>query len=288
MSYTPDILRFNGRIQRDSATAISLQEYKGNSCYVSGEYVYPGTGGISLATTDNLINSTGGDASAAMASSTLYYIYVSNSKATTFPSDLRASTTAPSLVAGVKYLGTSGNALNWRFVGWAFTNSSTQFVDTENDRLVVNYYNKRPTVVQATPGYQDDGGVDSYTHTNTSWGDANAGSGHQLSYIANGEDSVKLSLTMVVQHSDATASFWCGIGIDGSTAPLNEVIENISNAGETQNGAAAYAYTPAEGRRTAEIRVKTNLSTLTVFSDDVRDGGTKDPFMTAIFGTVMA
>src|SRR5437016_14441337 len=78
-----------GRLQADSTTQMSLQRYSGDTVEVNGLNVSIGTSGITRLTTDNLITSTGADAGAAMAVSTLYYVYLSNANASPFPSQLR-------------------------------------------------------------------------------------------------------------------------------------------------------------------------------------------------------
>ena len=62
--------------------------------YINGELLSLSSD-LTLLTTDNLLAADGTDASAAMAVSTLYAIYASNSSASYAPSDLRASATTP-------------------------------------------------------------------------------------------------------------------------------------------------------------------------------------------------
>lgn len=76
---------------------------------------------------DNLIDAAGADASATPSASTLYYAYISNSAALPFPEELRLSATTPTN----GYLG-SGNAAEWRFVGAAYLDGSTQIANTWN------------------------------------------------------------------------------------------------------------------------------------------------------------
>ena len=72
---------------------------------------------FTLAVTDFLINASGASTGAGMVASTLYYIYLSNSSAPTFPSSLRGSTSS-----------TVSDA-NWRQVGLARTNGSGVLAD---------------------------------------------------------------------------------------------------------------------------------------------------------------
>src|SRR5688572_2238125 len=112
---------FQGRMQALGANQLVLQRYGGDVVEVNGENVSLGASGIALLPTDSLITSTGADNESGMAAATLYYIYVSNSSASPFPSDLRASEVPPTFRNGIKYLGLSDNAANWRFVGWVRT-----------------------------------------------------------------------------------------------------------------------------------------------------------------------
>jgi len=114
------------RLLRDSTTQISLNGLSGTSklIEINGAYLDLSSAIVCL-TSDNLLSSTGADSGGAAAASTIYYVYASNASASFAPSDLRLSATAPTN----GYLGASGNALNWRHVGWLATNASTQLAD---------------------------------------------------------------------------------------------------------------------------------------------------------------
>lgn len=195
---------FQGRMQRDSSTQISVQRYNGNWIEVDGEAVSIGDDGLSITTSDPLVEASGGVGSSTPGANTLYYVYVS-------ASGIRLSGTAPSRYRGVYYLGDSGSARLWRFVGWVRTDASTQFVDDETDRLVVNYYNRLRTSVLLTPDYNDNNGPTTYTTTSTTWVVKETGS-----YIANGEDTIHLFAFAVVDNSGANLSY-VGIGENSST-----------------------------------------------------------------------
>lgn len=210
-SLEKQVIAFQGRMQWDSATQVSLQRYGGDTVDVNGESVSIGASGITLTTTDNLILSTGADAAAAMGASTLYYVYVSNSSASPFPNDLRASTTAPSSFNGVKNLGTSGNAANWRFVGYVRTNGSTQFVDSTSQRFVINYYNRRRLHLYAIDT------TNSWTYTTATWRQANANAANQIEFISNGEDTVEATV-FGISESTTNTSRQVGVGVDVTNA----------------------------------------------------------------------
>lgn len=274
---------FQGRIERTSATVVTLNRYNGDLVVVNNVEVAIGTSGIALATTDNLITATGADAGAAMAASTLYYVYVSNSSASFAPSDLRASATAPSRVSGVYYLGTSGNALNWRFVGYVRTSSATEFVDTETDRGVSNYYNRRPLTLRLRPGYVDDNLVTTYVFAAANFTAVNGGTGATMSFIANGEDAVTAHLSANFS-SAAGSNGRMGLGIDSTTQPENAQVCDSALALETT---PPLTITPAQGYHTISMLIQSGGVSVTVYADHSRLGAAADVPGTMAYATVM-
>ncbi len=204
-----------GRIQRDSATQISLQRYSGDTIEVNGLNVSMGSSGLVFnATTTNTLNADGTDSGSKVVASTLYCVYVSNTSALAFPSSLSLSTQAYVSVNGVRYLGSSGNALNWRFIGWVRTNGSTQFQDTPGKRFIVNYYNKRLLAL-----YQDSlETTGTWTYSGTSWRQANANANNQVEFIANGEDACLLQVSAHASPGALGSSAQVGLGLGSSTS----------------------------------------------------------------------
>ena len=268
---------FGGRLQRDSATQISIQQYAGNWIEVNGEAVSIGSAGLILTTADGLLSSSGGVTNTAPSTSTLYYVYVSAD------GDLRLSTAAPVRYRGVYYFGTSGVAVRWRFVGWVRTNGSTQFVDTTTDRLVVNYYHRRPASVFLCPAYQDDDTIDSFTETSTTWVAANGGTGATGSYIASGEDAIHVHAFSLCSNSGANVTR-IGIG-DNSATSASVAAVNIAAAASAIS--CAYATVPATGYRTLSLLTSVSAGTGTYNADAARDGSTADPAMTALYATLL-
>lgn len=267
----------SGRIQRDSTTALSLQQYEGDRVDVNGTMVGITSSGISLTTSDRIIDSTGSFSSTAITTSTLYYLYLGESGV------LRAATTAPTRYNGIYYLGTTGGAVAWRFMGWARTNSSTQWVNDTTDRLVINYYNRLALPIYVRPGYSDGNTITTYTTTSTTWTSANAGSGSAGSYIANGEDAVRFHLTSISAGSGAI-SVYSGIG-DNSTT--NAYSMTHSGNTTTMTNHCAMIYTPSAGYRTVNLLVAVSGGTGTFTADYSRLGGSADPVGTQIAGVVM-
>lgn len=280
-----------GRMERTSATVVTLQQYTGDTMTVNGEaVVLP----VAMATTDNRITSTGADAGAALAASTFYYVYLSNSVATFAPLSLRASTTAPNVDLN---LGGTGNAVNWRFVGWVRTNASTQFEDNTTNRLISNYYNRVKRPLLANPGYVNDNADTTYALTATVWAALNGGTGSRVSFIANGEDSVSVghvvSAELDFDGTQAPVAYFA-VGVDTVTSPDRATrIDNQASSGSTPSSqghtvSATYDVSfGSSGYHTADILgVKEGDSTILIYADFKRLGATADPMATRLEGTV--
>lgn len=277
---------FQGRLQRDSTTQISIQRYQGDIVEVNGTSVSLGASGIALQTTDNLITSTGADSGGAMAASTLYYVYVSNSSVGPFASDLRASTTAPSLFNGIKYLGTSGNAANWRFVGWVRTNSSTQFVDSETQRFVINYYNRRSLRLYTSPGYNDNNLSTTWTTSSTTWTGANAGTGNRVEFIGNGEDPADY-WGGGTSHMDVTfQEVFLGVAENASTA-IRVASFASAGASDRRHIGVKGTFAAQEGYAYLDLMVAVASNTATFYADFTRLGASSDPAVTYLEARVM-
>ncbi len=274
---------FQGRIQRDSATQISLQRYSGDTCVVAGDVVSIGSSGLTCLTTDNLINSSGlNSAGAPAASATLYYVYLIGPQGGYSPNTLRMSTTAPTLTERGLYLGSTGNAVNCRYVGQVRVNATPNFVDTVNDRLVVNYYNRRAMPWMVTPGYADANSDTTYTTTSTTYTAANGGTGATGSFLSNGEDAISFRLWSVCSVTAGNSAF-AGIGADStSTAAAETECDSTVEFGV----GCHYTYTPAAGYRTASLLVAVSGGTGTYRADGARKGSSADPIATAMMAEV--
>jgi hypothetical protein len=284
-----------GRIQRDSATAISLQRFNGKEFFVRAKKISIPAAGMSRSQSDNLIDSTGADAGAATAINTTYYVYLSNDKASFSPSSIRLSTTAPSLVRGVKYLGASGNALNWRFIGWVRTISNAgtpNFADSLTQRFVINQYNPLSLPLYSSPGYVNDNAPTTYNETNgASYKEINGGVGSKLEFIANGSleaihSFMKVSCALVAI-SDAFAA---GIGRSSATSPTKI---SYLPYGSTEDFSGEVIveddWTPAEGYQYLDILILVTAGGggVNIVADDARNGAAADPALTFISALVM-
>lgn len=245
----------------------------------------------SLTTSENLITSTGADAGAAMGTSTTYYVYVSSPAASYAPSEVKASTTGPSLGSTSLYLGTSGNALQWRFAGMVRTNASTQFVDSATQRFVWNQYNRRPLRLHTCPGKNDNNAATSWTTTSTTWTSANTGTGSKIEWISNlplGSTYSKTAAHFVAQAHSANSGAnvnYIGIGFSSTTTATVEALVNPANTvGATIT--CSCVREPTAGYEYAELLVRVSAGTGTYYADDARGGGSADPDLTFLSGWI--
>lgn len=271
---------FQGRLQRDSATQISLQRYVGNWIDVDGEAVSITSNGLATTSTSGLISNGGVVTSTLPSSSTLYYVYVGTPPGGV--AQLRLSATAPTLVNGHYSLGSADSQRAWRFAGWVRTNSSTQFVDDTTDRLVVNYHNRLWKTILLRPAYADGNTVTTYTTTSTTYTAANGGTGATASYIANGEDGLLITVFAKMKNSGAA---FTRIGIGDNSGSTCATAAEMFGTTDTP-GSCTYSVTPASGYRTIVLLVCVSAGTGTYFADDARSGSSTDPVKTGLYTMV--
>ena len=233
------------------SNGLRLLPYIGNKVVVSGQMTLIPSGGLLVLNTDNLIDVTGADSGAPGVANTLYYVYVSNQKASFAPSSIRLSAIPPATVNGVKYLRPTGNALNWRFVGWVRLNATPLFEFSDTYAGIVNYYNRILRRLFTCPGYINDGSTGTW-HPGAGgvWHPVNAGVGNLVRFIANGEDAVILFGSAESRGGGTDA--WFGIGIDGTNGvQASAAITNQSING--YNAVVSQTLELTEGDHTAEL-----------------------------------
>jgi len=275
---------FEGYLERMNATNIKLVRYNGQYVIIGREILKIPAAGRSLSSSDNLITSDGTDAGSAMSADNLYYVYASNSSASVWPTQLRASTTTPSLLNGIKYLGTSGNAKNWRFVGWVYP-TATGFKDDENQRLVINQYNRRRLYGYLNPGYNNNDSATSASFTNTNFEGLSGGNSSKFSWIATGDDSISYEFDALVSADNGYRAF-IGIGEDSETsAAVAMATPPGANMIEITTGRA---FLPGEGFHYLKLLGCVEGGTGKVWVDSARRGSTADPrvsfFSVILFG----
>lgn len=274
----------DARLVWKGTATIRLDPARGYLVEVAGEMVEIPSGGIVCTNADNLITSTGADAGAGPSASTLYYAYLSNADATFAPEDLRLSATAPTnFVNGIRYLASTGNGAKWRYVGMAYTDSSTQFEDSETARHVVSHYNRRRATVYLCPSYNDNNSATTYTKTNTSW--ASLGS---VSFIQNYDDEGEAVEFSAFGRSYA-ASYWgnVGIGLNTGTAPSRAGQAALGGGLDSSVYSCRYDVTPSVGKNVAHLCNVVSGGTVTFYADLPRYGGSSDTPATYLTGQVM-
>jgi len=277
--------RLNTGLGGQSAT-LTLLPYKGNQILVGGRTVTVPSAGMTRLVTDHLITATGADSGAAGIASTLYYVYVSNPLATFSPSSIRLSATPPTLVNGVNYLGTSGNALNWRFVGWVQLNGTPQFESSLLNRLIVNYYNRQKLPMYVNPGYVDDNAPTVITMGNAILTALSVyvGSGvSRATFISNGEDAVSYAMTMPVSLGNGGVTIF-GVGEDSATSAA---VGTITSQGPgNANGSVVNATLFGVGTHFLEMLGAIFGAACSFYADIGRTGSAADVPGTVLSATV--
>lgn len=249
----------SGRLERQSATQLRYNVYAGRYLEINGEvYTVDGTAaGGQIDTTDNLITATGADAGAAMGASTVYYVYCSNASASPFASDCRGSTTAASAYRGGQYLGTSGNAANWRLVGLVRTNGSTQFVDSASQRFVLSYFNRRRIAASVT---------DANNRTSTSTSLVEVSTTRRVEFLSWADEWTDLIVQTEMRQDTAGQITRLGLQVDATTGSLSgsyvAIVQFTSNGLEVA-AASHFAANLSEGYHylTPMISVSANTGT---------------------------
>ena len=211
------------RLDYSDASTLALNPVAGLSglIEVNGESVDCSTP-LTLAKTANLISAAGADVGSAMSAGTFYYVYVSNSSASYAPSSVRASTTAPT--AG--YLGASGNAAEWRYVGDCYLWSDGSFYDTAQLRLVRSEYNTKLVKVAAIfPS--------TWNYATATWREVNAGSGVTRGYfLGDGKNQIDMNLQMLCL-AYYGRTYTSRVYFDGATAGVQASLNaNVGSAGQ--------------------------------------------------------
>ncbi len=284
------LTEFHGRLQVDAVNTISLQPFQGSTIGVNEERVSI-TGGFSRLSTDHMISSTGTNTATAPSVNTLYYAYVSNSLASFAPLQLRLSATAPSLLNGVKYLDTTGNAKHWRFVGYvyAYDNASAvNFKDSTTDRGISNYYNRQLKPIGfICPGYSNGGTATTYDRVTGgagNWAKSNSGTGTTATLVANGEDTVTINFQVSATVTPGQTAA-VGVAIDGTDPVVAALFGDAASGIDSAGGSKTVV--PAAGYHTLDmVDAVDSAGTLHIFADFTRFGASVDPMISGYSATV--
>lgn len=255
---------------------LTLFPYAGNVVAVNAQNVIVPPTGLTRLVGDNLIDATGADSGAPGGANTLYYVYISNGKASFSPSSIRLSATAPSLVNGTKYLGVAGNALNWRFAGWVRLDGTPNFASDNVNALIVNYYNRDSQYIQASPNYADTNAYQFTAIPNGNWAAIGGATLDTITLIANGEDDLLAHIFALLQ-SDVVA--FVGIGVDGAAEPIVSA-EALTGGSAVATPSCSKPLKLGEGFHTLQFIAANDGGTCSFYHDTPRKGATKGPIVT--------
>jgi hypothetical protein len=225
------------RLDIDTTTQVKLTGLAGTGkiITVNGSNVDCSTA-KTCAKTANLITSAGADAGSVMSVSTFYYGYVSNSIATYAPSSLRFSTTAPT----DGYLGTSGNAANWRYIGDVYLESDGNFKDSDTQRMVRSEFN---VIWKSLRAYNTTG---SWT-PGIGWREFNGGTGQTRGYfLGDAKSSILMSLWQWATAGGGDVR--SGIGYDTTTNVTNDDMLDLWASNGLTVAMSSHVNAPARAR----------------------------------------
>ena len=262
------------RLNYLTTSSVRLSAFAGNKLFINGVIATPGANDCTSGTT--LITATGADAGVTPSASSSYYVYFSNANATFAPSELRLSSTAFATTSdGRKYLGTGGNALNWRYVGMVYLNASIQFVDNAYTISVVSEFNRQKKILTRCPGYNNNNASTAYTHNSANFAVASVLASPQIEFLNNGMDDIRLHAK--ASYGTESVNLSHGIAIDSATS------------------ASAYGFSTGTFYGTDSIeyllsstvpgyhfanQVWATSSTKTILADGGRVGSVTDPYLT--------
>jgi hypothetical protein len=281
-----------GRLELVSSSEIAFQTYATSVIEINGENV--SIDALNICDTGNdLIDNAGADTGLAPATLARTYAYVSNSSATSNPNSLRLSSSAPVSYGGFRYLNSSGNGTNWRFVGWVGTlgSPSVSFRDDATARLIVNAYNRIRKSLFLCPGYNDNNTDTTYTTTNATWTGigVTASITDTVAFVSDGENAVEFQAS-ISPHTSA-ANWRAGIGINTTIATARTTILgscSLRTALANQSSSCSYGAVYSSGFYFASLSSYTTGAACVVHADFARNGSTADPFATYLQGSVMA
>jgi hypothetical protein len=281
-----------GRLELVSSSEIGFQTYASSVIEINGENV--NIGALNICDVGNdLIDNDGADSGLSPANLARTYAYVSNSSATTNPNSLRLSSSAPVDYGGFRYLNSTGNGANWRFVGWVGTlgTPSVQFRDDPEARLIANAYNRLRKSLFLCPGYNDNNADTTYTTTNATWNGigVTASLTDTVAFVSDGENAVEFQAS-VSPHTSA-ANWRVGIGINTTISTARTTILGCSSqrtALANQSSSCSYGAVFSSGFYFAALSSYTAGAACVAHADLARNGSTADPFATYLQGSVMA
>lgn len=177
-----------------------------------------------------------------------------------------------------------------RYLGTARTTSvSGQTEDSAAQRYLINYYNTRERTLFIAPAYSDGNNQTTYTTTSTSWVEANSGTDSRVGFIIPEQGwSVHITLMAHVFNSSSSNVVCAGIGIDSTSTAKAETLSGVVYADNYHSGSVPWDdHSLGVGGHYIAILITTSAGTLSAAADDVRSGGSSDPYMTYLSGWIL-
>jgi hypothetical protein len=234
-----------GFLQLSSATQLLFGPKAGNKIKINGvQYVIPDAGIAGMANTSVFVNGVGGSN---LAANTTYYVFAFNN-AGTITGDFRTDgnghmvdTTAGNKGVEVRVsAGTTPDATR-TLIGLIRTNASSQFVDSQTNRLVRSWFNRRRVTMYATYSTTGFGSNSVYVDVSTTYG-------NHAGFVAFSDDAVVIESLYNCSSTIVGDDVFCSCGIDGAAVGISQAAGiNTPVAGFGVSMCAHYAATVAEG-----------------------------------------
>lgn len=211
------------RLSVQSATALLLSPYSGNSLVINGSPVKIPSAGITLS-------------NSGLSANTVYNVYAFLSGTTL---TLEASTTAhaPDASTGVEIK--SGDPTR-TLVGKIRTNATSNFADTTNYRGCINWFNRRQLNVTGGSG----------TNSTASAGYIDMGAAISCSFLTWGDEALFSIVNGYARNDTVGGGANISLTLDGIQGFASDSGMQASTAGYNQALISTGSYTPAEGWRT--------------------------------------
>ena len=292
------LLRANevgGRFTSVVDAQLEYNRWNGEVVEVNDQLVTIPTTGWQLNNSDNLIDADGLDTGSPVSGSGIKYVYLSNALASYLPESLALSEQAPndSVTSGQPYLGTSGNAANWRLIAVVYMVDdgigNYVFRDSETQRLVSHVENRIPRSLRGLPGYVNDNAQTAVVVANAAFAALSAASPPpgRVEFVQGygPATAVLLSLDVAVVAGTAGAVSQWGIGVDSTTDPA--VAAQVAAAAANVAASCSYAFEPLTGYHYALPLAQTGAGA-TFAADTGRHGAAADVPATVLSGVVLA
>lgn len=239
-------------------------------------------------TADAIVNASGEEQAAPVAS-TLYYVYYCSTLAADAPvrDTLRLSDTAPTIYRG-QYVLENSTAFGQTspFLGLVYLDAGPTLRDDATWRGVLSYYYRREKGILLRPGYVDDNAQTNLAAlNNAAYARINGGTGDTATFLTFGEDDVHVTATWCTNAAIAAALFM-GIGDNSNTSPAGGVVLGVGAVAKSCASAHATIAPVNMEARTLTMLANTSGVPVTFVSDSGRGGAAADVPQTYLAATI--